>query len=106
MKDSNAISPTPPSTPPTPPSTPPTKGTTAAFIRVLQDGRTATIKAGVGRDAIAATRLCDGDQSMWLPALLSILGRIDGEALFMEDWIELPLKDYMALASELGGNFI
>lgn len=54
----------------------------------LTCGSTAEITPGIGRDMVAAQRLMSGDQSKFLPALMSQLVKIDGEALTMEDFIE------------------
>lgn len=82
------------------------EGTTETFTHKCTDGRVVVVNPGKGKDAVQATRLCGGDQAYWMPALLSILGTVDGKPMPMEEWLELPLKDYMTLAAELGGNFI
>lgn len=81
-------------------------GATQGFTHICEDGRTVVVAQGKGKDAVQATRLCNNDQANWIPALMSILGTIDGKPMPMEEWLELPLRDYMQLAAELGGNFI
>jgi hypothetical protein len=84
----------------------PNEGASEAFEHVCADGRVLRVREGKGRDAIQATRMCDGDQALWVPALLSILGTIDGQPAFIEDWEDLPLRDYMAAAAKVGASFI
>lgn len=72
----------------------------------LSDGRTAEVRAGKGRDAMKAQRVSGADMSKFFPALMAELVTIDGQALVMEDFEELPLQDFLTLQGELAGaNF-
>lgn len=72
----------------------------------LSDGRTATIRAGKGRDAMNAQKVSGTDVSKFFPALMAQLVEIDGQKLVMEDFEELPLQDFLTLQGELAGaNF-
>lgn len=71
----------------------------------LSDGRVCTILPGKGRHAVEATRICNGDQSLWMPSLMAQLVKIDGNVMVQEDFLDLDLRDYMALTAELSGNF-
>jgi hypothetical protein len=66
----------------------------------LPSGKTATIKEGKGKDSQLALRMCGGDSSKYLSALMSVLCEIDGAKLVMEDIEELPLRDYNTLMAE------
>lgn len=83
-----------------------TAKTDEVFTYTLKDGRIAKILPGKGKHAVKASEMCDGKQSLWLPALLSQLCTLDSKRVTMEDFLELDLKDYMKLSAEVGGNFI
>lgn len=66
----------------------------------LPSGKTATIREGKGKDSQLALRMCNGDSSKYLSALMSVLCEIEGKKIVMEDIEELPLKDYNSLMAE------
>lgn len=66
----------------------------------LPSGKVAVIKEGKGIHARNAIKMCDGDMSLYLSALMSQLITIDGNDVVMEDLDEMPMQDYMKLQSE------
>jgi len=66
----------------------------------LPSGKVAVIKEGKGLHARNAIKMCDGDMSLYLSALMSQLITIDGNPIVMEDLDEMPMQDYMKLQSE------
>lgn len=66
----------------------------------LPSGKKAVIHKGKGKHAIQAMKICDGKTEQYLPALMSLLIDIDGQALVMEDFEEMDMQDYMALQGE------
>jgi hypothetical protein len=66
----------------------------------LPSGKVAVIKEGKGLHARNAIKMCDGDMSLYLSALMSQLITVDGKELVMEDLDEMPMQDYMKLQSE------
>ena len=72
----------------------------------LSDGRIALVQKGKGRTAVTATRICDGDQTLFFAALVSILTTIDGVKYPMEYYLDdMGLSDYLSLVAEVGGSF-
>lgn len=67
----------------------------------LPSGAKAQIIEGKGKHARQATKLMSGDSSLYMPALMSQLVTIDGKKMVMEDFDEIPLVDYNAIAVEL-----
>jgi hypothetical protein len=60
----------------------------------LSNGKTATIKQGKGKDALKAQKLCAGDSDKYLQILMSLLVKIDGQNITLEDLEDLPLNDF------------
>lgn len=71
----------------------------------LPCGSVAIIKPGKGRDAAEAAKVADGNPGLIMPAIMARLITIDGETGVAEDFLELPIPDYMKLMEELGANF-
>lgn len=72
----------------------------------LPSGKTATIFKGKGKHVREAQRLMGDDNSLYLPALMSMLVQVDGKSLLMEDYDEMDMDDYTELMAVVGGNFI
>jgi len=75
-------------------------------ITLPKSGKTATIRDGIGKDSILAGKLSDGKTEMYLPWLITILVKIDGQPIVFEDLEFMPLKDYSVLSTEVGQDFI
>lgn len=64
----------------------------------LSCGSVAHIEPGLGKHMVEAQKLMGGDQSKFLPALMSQLVKIDGESLVMEDFInEMDIIAYQEI---------
>jgi hypothetical protein len=74
-------------------------------LTLPKSGKSVTILEGKGRHARLATRMCDGDMSMYMNALMSMLVEIDGKKLSMEEFDDLDIKDYNFLMTEIGSSF-
>lgn len=74
----------------------------------LPSGTVIVIKKGLAKHAINAGRICDGDQSKYVSALISELVTFDGKKILMEDIGEtVGLADYSQLIIYMGElNFI
>jgi hypothetical protein len=72
----------------------------------LSDGRVAVIRPGKGKDLLNAARASGGDQFKVMFAIVAALTTINGNALPMEDYLEMDLPDVMALQAEVGGGFL
>lgn len=73
----------------------------------LPSGKNATLVPGKAKHAVAASRISDGDQSKYLPALIAQLVRIEGVRVKMEDVVEFDLKDYNSIMIKMSDeNFI
>lgn len=70
----------------------------------LSNGVTVEIAEPKGKHMQKAMLMADGNQSLITPALMCQLVRINGEAKTMEDFGELPLKDYNTLMVEVLGE--
>lgn len=68
----------------------------------LPSGKTAEIQEGKGKHARMASRMMNGDSSLYMPALMSQLIKIGGQAMTMEDFDEISLADYNVLAEAIG----
>ncbi len=72
----------------------------------LPSGRTAKIRAGKGRDVMAAQRIAGTDANSLIAALISIRTEIDGQKMNMEQLLdELSDADYITLYGEVGKGF-
>lgn len=72
----------------------------------LPSGKIAVFTEGKGKHAMEAGRIANGEQTKFMPALVSLLVTYDGRAIVMEDIEEMPLNDYLAIMAEFGANFI
>ena len=71
----------------------------------LPSGKTATLRAGTGRDFVKAGTLAGQDQPMAVgAALISLLVQVDGKALSFDDALDLPLNDFMKLQNIVTGK--
>lgn len=70
----------------------------------LSDGRVAVIRDGKGSDSIAAQRLMGGKSELYFAALMSLLVTVGEKSLLMEDFLEMPLKDFTKIQVELADN--
>ena len=75
---------------------------------ILPSGRTATIRAGKGRDLMRAHRVAARNpEPLGVSfALVAELAEIDGRPVVYEDILEMELEDVLALQDEVlgGGN--
>lgn len=71
----------------------------------LPCGSVAVIKPGTGRDSAEAAKVADGNAGLMMPAIMARLVTIDGQAGVAEDFLDLPLADYLTLLNELGASF-
>lgn len=69
-------------------------------IITLPSGKTATIREAKGKDVRLAQRLSQDDTSLFLNAYMSLCVEIDGQPLVVEDFDELPAKDYTAIMTK------
>lgn len=82
----------------------------------LKSGGYARILEGKGKHARIATRMCAGNQDLYLPALMAQLVEFcddhDGRPsntwirLAMEDFDEMPIDDYTRIIGVLGETFM
>lgn len=63
----------------------------------LSNGSVAAVEDPKGRHMQKAILMAGGDQSLITPALMCQLVKIDGNHKTMEDFGDLPLKDYNVL---------
>lgn len=78
----------------------------APKVWITPTGNKITIREAFGRDAISASRLADGDQSLFIPGLMAGICLCDGQKRPMEWYMDLPLATYLSIAAEVGGAFI
>lgn len=78
----------------------------APKVWITPTGGKITIREAFGRDAITASRLADGDQSLFIPGLMAGICLCDGQKRPMEWYMDLPLSTYLSIAAEVGGAFI
>jgi hypothetical protein len=67
----------------------------------LPSGAVAVIRQGKGRDVRQAQKMSDGDTSLYMNCLMSLLVTINGNLLVPEDFDELSMKDYTELMSSV-----
>lgn len=63
----------------------------------LSDGRTAEVAQAKGKHVMKATKMSGGQPELMQSALLHALVTIDGKAVPMEEFEEMPAGDFMAL---------
>jgi hypothetical protein len=66
----------------------------------LPSGKTAVIQTGKGKHARMASRVANGDHSLFIPALMAQLVTIDGNTLVAEEFDDMDLNDFMTLSAE------
>jgi len=72
----------------------------------LPSGKIAKIRAGKGRDVMAAQRIAGTDPDKLIAALVAIRTEIDGAKMSMEQMLdELSDVDYIMLYGEVGKGF-
>ena len=69
----------------------------------LSDGKIAIIKDGKGRDLLNAQKKAKSSDEIPY-ALIAELTEIDGNYLFYEDILELPIADVIQLQEAIGGK--
>lgn len=84
--------------------TPPNTAETGRAL-TLPSGKIARIKEGKGRDLLQAQRVAKSAEEM-LFALLAELVTFEGKRLVLEEVLELPLKDVLALQQAVVGDFL
>lgn len=73
---------------------------------VLPSGAKATFVKFKGKHVMAAQRLCGNSGDKLILAILSIITKIDGKSLVLEDFEEMNGKDVMKLMAEKADSFI
>lgn len=64
----------------------------------LSDNRVLIMRAdGKGRDLAEAQKRSAGSSEMIAPALISILSTVDGNPIFPDQVLDLPIGDYLAV---------
>lgn len=77
------------------------------LIVALSDGKEAVIFPGRGEHAMEAQKIMDGDESLYFTAMMMQLVEIDGNGLTLEEFKQMPLKDYQKIyLAFLGENFM
>jgi len=71
----------------------------------LPSGKKVDVLEGKGKDSQFAAKMSEGAPEQYMPALMHVLVRIDGEKLAIEDFEELPLRDYNKLQTEFSGLY-
>jgi hypothetical protein len=63
----------------------------------LSDGRVAIIRDATGKDQLSAQKLTDGNNELYLFAMLELCVEVSGVKLFISDYESMKLKDVSAL---------
>ncbi len=71
----------------------------------LPSGKVATFIEFKGKHVREATRIMDGDQSLFLFSIISVICRIDGEPVFVDQLDDMPGPDAMKLIGQVSGFF-
>lgn len=66
----------------------------------LPSGKTAVILEGKGKHSQIAGRMADGKSDQYMPALMHLLTRVDGEKVAIEEFEDWSLRDYNRLTTE------
>lgn len=80
------------------------------YLKVLtvENDQGQEVKIGIinakGRHVIKAQNIMDGDSSKWFPALMHVVCRVDDQPQPLEYYEDLPMKGFMALMVEIGGE--
>lgn len=76
----------------------------------LQKGVVCRLRAGKGRDLLAAQRMAGTDPNKVMYGLIAVLGTFNGQQKVLEDILDMPLDDVMTLMGKLngvtGGDFL
>lgn len=59
--------------------------------------KNATVLRAKGKHTVEANRLMDGDPHLYLPAMMAVTTRIDGNRVTLEELLELDIADYNAI---------
>lgn len=71
----------------------------------LPSGKKAKIREGKGRDLLQAWRKAKSSDEVVF-ALMAELVEIEGKKVIYEDLLEMPLRDVLAIQSEIVGDFL
>lgn len=77
----------------------------AGFDRAIllpKSGKVFSVRTPLGEDSIDATRLTEGDTSLYVVCLASVIGVIDGTRVLPDALKKLHAKDYHAIVQLVG----
>lgn len=67
----------------------------------LPSGKVAVIEEGKGRHVRQAQRMSEGDASMYMNCMMSLLVTVDGKKMVPEDFDDLASNDYVELLAKM-----
>ncbi len=70
----------------------------------LPSGKVATVFPCKGKHIRMASTMTNGDQALFMPALMAQLVKINGSEMVMEQFDELDGKDYMAIMTKVSAG--
>lgn len=70
----------------------------------LPSGNVVTIFPCLGKHIRMASTMTNGDQGLFMPAIMAQLVKMNGSAMVMEQFDELPGSDYMAIMTKVSSG--